>query len=204
MIGAGRAAIGLLLLAIAAQPSSAPVEGDGAPERKIEFVNPETARLDLFVGTWRVAQNQFDARGKLIGTLKGTEEVRWLLDHRAIVRTVTLNTESSVVRAMGMFAWDAAEKRYRGAWFDNYTTSGPSTVVGEWDDAGRKMIWTLDSKDSKGAAVQYRIIESLADEIRHESTTFRLAGNDVVKELVTQYERTTPCPSRSVVPVFGG
>lgn len=204
MIGPGRAVIGLLLLAVAAEPEAAPTEGDGGAERKIEFVNAETGRLDVFVGTWRVAQNQFDMRGKLIGTLKGTEEVRWLLDHRAIVRTVTLNTESSVIRAVGMFAWDAAEKRYRGAWFDNYSTSGPSTAVGGWDETGRKMIWTLETKNAAGVAVQYRIVDSFVDDTRRESTTFRLSGDDVVKELVTQYERTTPCPSRSIVPVFGG
>jgi hypothetical protein len=157
--------------------------------------NPETDRLGVLVGVWTVTQNQFDRKGAVTRTIKGSEEIVWIVDHHAIQRTVTTVDGSTTNRAVGSLGWNTAEKKYKGVWFDNYSTCGPTTVTADWNDKEHILTYTLEAQEPGGAKTQYRIVEKFPDSEHREATTYRIEpGGVLVKELVVQYKRTTPCP----------
>ena len=76
-----------------------------------EHVNPQLARLAAFVGPWAVTETHFDVRGDVVATVKGTEEITWVLDRHAIRRVYQSRAEASHYRAIGMLTWNATRKR---------------------------------------------------------------------------------------------
>ena len=159
--------------------------------------------LSIYVGPWNVTQKFFDEKGTETGTFKGTEEIVWVLDHHAILRTYTTTIGDTIFRANGTITWSTADKKYKGVWFDNQSTAGPSTVIGEWNANDKAMIWTIDSTTNDGQKRQHRIVEKFVDEERRESTTYRIAGSQVIKELEATYKRTVPCPGK-IRTIIGG
>ncbi|MEK7757891.1 MAG: DUF1579 family protein, partial [Planctomycetota bacterium] len=112
------------------EPDSARSKGSPAEgEKTVVFANPEIARLDIFIGPWSVTESHFNPRGELIATVKGTEEITWILDHRAIRRAYSTATGSTIFKAHGTLTWNNADKKYHGVWFDNVSTAGPTTVT---------------------------------------------------------------------------
>ena len=198
----GAAAIGFSVTRMCyAQP--APGEsGDGQSE-EVEFANPETARLQMYVGPWRVTETHFNTRGEPVATVKGKEQVTWILEHRAIRRTYQTKTEITAFEAIGTFTYSEADKSYRGVWFDNVSTTGPTTVEGEWDEGNRTFIYSVESTAKDGSKVDYKVIEEFPDEERRIATTYLLRGSEVIKRLEVQYKRYVPCPT-TLNRIFGG
>ncbi len=182
-----------------AHRKGSPVEG----EKAVEFASPELAKLDIFIGPWSVTESHFNPRGELIATVKGTEEIAWILDHRAIRRAYSTATGSTIFKAQGTLTWNNAEKKYRGVWFDNASTAGPTTVTGSWDDQTRTMLFHLESAGMDGSIVRYRVVERFADPQTRVATTYLIEGSNLIKRMEVEYKRATPCPAKALT-IMGG
>lgn len=168
----------------------------GDQGKRMAFASPELARLDAFIGPWLVTEHHFNADGKLVGTVAGTEEITWVLEGRAIQRRYRTANESRRYEALGTLTWNAVAKRYEGVWFDNVSTGGPTVVSGEWNDDDRAMVFLLTSTRPDGSEAKHKVVERFVDEERRVATTYQLSGDDIVKRLEVEYKRTVPCPSR--------
>lgn len=187
-------------ISVAAQESKDHAKPD---ESQVEFANPELARLDIFIGPWSVTESHFNPRGELIATVKGTEEITWILDHRAIRRAYSTAPDSTIFKAQGTLTWNNTEKKYRGVWFDNVSTAGPSTVTGGWDDQTRTMLFQLESAGRDGSIVRYRVVERFADPQTRVATTYLIEDGSLVKRMEVEYKRATPCPAKAIT-IMGG
>lgn len=180
--------------------------GKGSPtedEKAVEFASPELARLDIFIGPWSVTESHFNPRGELIATVKGTEEITWILDHRAIRRAYSTAPDSTIFKAQGTLTWNDTEKKYHGVWFDNASTAGPTTVTGSWDDQTRTMLFQLESVGRDGSIVRHRVVERFADPQIRMATTYLIDGSNLVKRMEVEYKRAAPCPARAFS-ILGG
>lgn len=175
----------------------------GEVEKTVEFASPELARLDIFIGPWSVTESHFNPRGELIATVKGTEEITWILDHRAIRRAYSTAPDSTIFKAQGTLTWNNVEKKYHGVWFDNVSTVGPTTVTGSWDDQTRTMLFQVESPGRDGSIVRYRVVERFADPQTRVATTYLIDGSNLVKRMEVEYKRATPCPARALN-ILGG
>jgi len=186
------------------QPETPP--GDRASsttEKTVQFASPELARLDVFIGPWSVTETHFNPRGEQIGAVKGTEEITWVLDHRAIRRAYSTATDSKTFKAAGMLTWNVAEKKYHGVWFDNVSTAGPTTVWGTWDDSTRTMLFEVTASSEDGPPVRYRVVERFADPQTRVATTYLVEGGNLVKRMEVEYKRAAPCPAKALS-ILGG
>lgn len=165
-------------------------------EPEPEFACPQLATLELFLGPWRVTEDHFDAKGEVVATVRGTEEVAWILDRHAIRRVYTTTTTSTVFRAIGTLTFSDAEDAYRGVWFDNVSTSGPSLVKGEWDAKAKTMVFTVEKRGKDGKVSRYRVVDRFTDEKRRVVTTYLIDGTNTVKLLEVRYRRAIPCPDK--------
>ena len=187
------------------EPDSARIKGspDAGEKKAVEFASPELARLDVFIGPWSVTESHFNPRGELIATVKGTEEITWILDHRAIRRVYSTATDSTIFKANGTLTWNDADKKYHGVWFDNVSTAGPTTVTGSWDDQTRTMLLQVESSGREGLSVRYRVVERFADPQTRVATTYLVEGSNLVKRMEVEYKRATPCPAKAIT-ILGG
>lgn len=170
-------------------------QGEAPPVKRVTgTLSPEFARLELLEGPWEFRESHFDEKGVVKAELEGTEQIRWILDNRAISREYTRTAGEDVYRAMGTLTWDAAAKKYVGVWFDNTTTVGLSTVEAEWNEKTRTMSYTLESKKPDGSPAKHRIVERFIGDSQRVSTTYAIDGNKRTKLLEVMYRRTMPCP----------
>ncbi len=196
----------LSILPVIRQDEPSPTKENAEPmqaERAVEFASPELAALDDFIGPWSVIENHFNPRGELIATVKGTEDVTWILDHRAIRRAYSTATDSTIFKAHGTLTWNNTEKEYQGVWFDNVSTSGPTTVTGSWDNATKTMQFQMESTGKNGVAVRYRAVERFTDPQTRMSTTYLIDGSNLVKRMEVEYKRAIPCPMKKFT-IIGG
>ena len=159
------------------------------------------AQLELFVGPWRVTETHLNRRGEVIATVKGSEEITWILDKHAIQRVYVSGEVPNVYRAIGTLTFSDAETKYLGVWFDNASTAGPRMAKGEWTGETRTMVFTLESRGEDGSKVRHKVIERFVDEERRVATTFLLEGDQVIKIMEVGYKRAVPCPAR-LRPIF--
>lgn len=172
-----------------------------APQKPTEdstFVNPQTARLAKYIGTWRITEKHFSSNGQTIATRSGTEEVTWILNRRAIQRTYTTatSTEGSSFQAIGILAWNAAIKKYDGVWFNDTSTLGPTIVKGDWPDSSDTMNMQLEALAPGGASIELKAVEQHVDDDHRINTTYTIDGDQVVKRLEVVYQRVAPCPDK--------
>ena len=182
-------------------PTSKP--SPAQPEKAVEFASPELLRLGIFIGPWSVTENHFNPRGEMIATAKGTEEITWILDHRAIRRAYSTAADATIFKANGTLTWNDAEKKYHGIWFDNVSTAGPTTVRGTWDDETRTMLFFVESSGREGVTVRYRVVERFTDPQTRVATTYLIDGSNLVKRMEVEYKRATPCPAKAIT-ILGG
>ncbi len=166
-----------------------------------DHIKPELARLEMFIGPWRVIEEHFNRRGDVVATVKGTEEITWILDHCAIRRMYLSDSDAKVYRAIGTLTWNEVEGKYQGVWFDNASKGGPTTAEGVWDEGTRTMVFTLESLATDGSVVKHKVVERFVDEKRRVATTYLLKDAEIVKRTEVQYERAIPCPAH-LRPIF--
>ncbi len=152
------------------------------------------ARLEKYIAQWRVIEHHFNIDGDEVRTAKGTEEIAWVLGKRAIQRTYTTGIDSPDFRAIGMLTWDDVAKKYRGVWFDNLTTVGPTITQAEWNEGDQTMVYTLESLSKDLSRVRHRVIERFLDAENRVATTYLLRGDKTIKRLEVQYQTVIPCP----------
>lgn len=160
-----------------------------------KLISAEYQPLEFYIGAWTVSENHFNVHGKVIATVKGTEENRWILDRHAVQRTYTTSTDSNVYRAVGTFTWIAITKKYQGVWFDNASIAGPNIVEGDWIADTNTFVYTMTT-NSIASNVKYKIVEKFLDEKTRLATTYEVRGSKVIKKLEVRYTRTTPCPAK--------
>jgi hypothetical protein len=154
------------------------------------------APLDLFTGPWHLRQHHFNEAGDAIATVKGTEEIVWVLNGRAIRRTYTAISEPANFRAVGMLTWNVADGEYEGVWFDNVSTNGPTTVTATWNDDQRTLLATLRSRAADESPLEFKVLERFTDADHRVATTYRIRGSETIKLLEVEYTRAAPCPDR--------
>lgn len=160
-----------------------------------DHVKPELARLEMFIGPWRVTETHFNRQGDVVAMVKGTEDITWILDRCAIRRFYQSDSDANVYRAIGMLTWNEVEGKYQGVWFDNASSGGPTTAKGDWDEGRRTMVFTLESLGTDGSVVKHKVVERFVDEKLRVATTYLLKGTEIVKRTEVQYQRAIPCPA---------
>ncbi len=171
-------------------------------EKPIDFPVPEMAPLELFIGPWSVTESHLDTRGQVIASAKGSEEINWILDYHAIRRVYTSSSGQKAFKAHGTLAWNAAEKKYHGVWFDNVSNTGPSIVKGTWDASTRTMLFEVESAGPSGP-LRHRVVEKFESPEKRVATTYQVDGSTLIKRLEVEYHRSKPCPDR-LRTFFGG
>ncbi len=175
---------------------SVTVDAAADDEESIEYVSPEIACLEQFIGLWLVTETHYDAQGKVVAEVDGKEKISWILDSHAIRRVYTSGTQPNVYRAIGTLTFNDAENKYHGVWFDNVSTAGPRTVKGEWTDDTRTMVYSLESSDKGGSKARYKVVDRFIDEKQRVATTYSVEGARTVKRMEVQYKRPNPCPGK--------
>ncbi|MHC5110587.1 MAG: DUF1579 family protein [Planctomycetota bacterium] len=161
-----------------------------------EDANEEDEVLLHFVGPWNFTERHLDELGKITATVKGTEEVTWQIDKRAIQRAYTRPGTGKNYQAIGLLTNNEETQRYEGTWINNHTRSGPVAVSGKWNAAEKTMSFTLTQSKTGGGTIVHRVLERFLDETQRESTVFRVDGSTVTKIMEVQYIRTKPCPAK--------
>lgn len=157
--------------------------------------------LERYLGVWKLTEHHYDAMGKVIATVKGTEEIAWVLDKHAIQRTYISTSESRTFRAIGMLTWNAAEGKYHGTWMDNASRSGPTIVKGDWDAKRSAMVFKYTLTEVTGVTREFNVIERFVEESKRIATTFEVTGQTVQKRTEVEYKRAVPCPANlSIIP----
>ena len=187
---------GIALQHVEAGQQATPHRRQPAAQDAAKVAGPELARLEMFVGRWKVTETHLDAQGKIVATVKGTEKIEWILDHHTIRREYTTAAGADAFRAIGLLTWNTAESVYEGVWFDNRSTRGPITVKGEWHDENGTMEFTLQSLAPDGSPLRYKVVERFTEEKKRLATTYLVDGGELVKRLEVKYERAVACPSR--------
>ena len=192
------ATLGLLTIwtASAQEPSALDTQDPRGNDGSFVYVNAETARLEMFIATWNVTERHFNTKGKVIATVKGTEEITWVLDRYAIRRNYTTSTDKAVYRAIGMLSFNDARDKYEAVWFDNASKIGPSIFVGEWNDDTKTMTFSSAMPNADSSTTQLKVVERFLDAQRRFATTYQIDGGTVVKRLEVEYKRAAPCPAK--------
>jgi len=178
-------AVGLLsAVATPVQPSTD--KGTSSPEMDV---------LDRYLGAWKLTERYFDAMGKVTATVKGTEEIAWILDKHVLQRTYTSTSDTRTFRAIGMLTWNAAEGKYHGTWIDNLSKSGPTIVQGDWDPKRNAMALKYTLTEGDRVVREFNVIERFITESKRIATTFEVTGETVKKRTEVEYKRVVPCPS---------
>ena len=159
------------------------------------YASPDLAHLESLIGVWTVTETHYNELGQIVGTVKGTEEIGWILDKHAIRRVYTTRTETTAYHAVGTLTWNQPTQTYRGVWFDDASTCGPTQVSGTWSEQIGGLVLTLEAMADDGTAIQYRVIEKRADEDTRVATTFAVRRDEVTKRMTVKYKRSIPCPS---------
>ncbi len=167
----------------------------GEPEDQAPSFDARTAYLEPLIGAWDVTEIHYDLRGEKVAKVKGTEEIGWILDRRAIRRVYTTRTESSAYHAIGTLTWSEAAQAYRGVWFDDASTNGPTSVTGTWSDETESFIFALEVLGPDESPIGFKVVERLIDDDKREATTFSIRDGEVTKRMTVLYKRSIPCPS---------
>ncbi len=161
--------------------------------------------LNRYLGAWTLTEHHFDAKGKVIATVKGTEEIGWVLDEHAIQRTYISKSDTLTFRAIGLLTFNAVEESYDGTWMDNVSKSGPTSVTGRWDPKQSAMIFKYTAKGANKVAKEFQVIDRFTSESTRVATTFEITGGTVQKRMEVEYKRIVPCPpTLRMLPDIGG
>jgi len=166
------------------------------PQKTAATTHAAMEKLEMFLGHWTVTEHHYDARGKIIATVTGSEDVRWLLDEKAIQRTYTSSSDSAVYRAIGTMTWSVVDGSYRGVWFDNVSVAGPTEVRGRWDSKRKALVMEYSVAVGKDEQKKFNVIERFTDDSTRLATTFEIVDEKVVKLTEVEYKRSAPCPAK--------
>jgi len=183
-------------------PKNAKESPDKAPAE--DRRGQELKRLQMYAGSWSVTERHFDAQGEVVATVKGTENVTWLLSGTALRRAYSTDAATSTYHALGTITWNDVEKKYHGVWFDDVSTGGPTISKGDWNEETRTMTMRNERSGPAEKPLVYNVIEKFLDDENRVATTYRVDGSTITKLLEVQYKRIE-CPStNSLRGIFDG
>ena len=163
-------------------------------DKSPKFPSPELAKLDRLIGHWEVVETQYSPTGAVLSTTKGTEDNTWTLGQHVLRRAYSTKGEV-FYEAVASITWNQGEKKYRGVWFDNVSTSGPTQVIGSWNEEETSMVWMLEITADDGSKTQYKVVERFDDEETRTGLTYLVRGSELVKRMEVRYKRALPCPT---------
>lgn len=180
-------------------------ERPGAPAAEPVAASPipELAALQKYVGHWNVLEHHFDNSGRETATVKGTEDITWTLSGRWLRRVYTTATTSTRYQAVAMVSWNAAEKQFAGAWFDDASTNGPTQFTAEWNVETRTLVTNAEQSTGGGPKQRFRVVERFEGDDRRVATTYQITDNGLTKRLEVEYVRAVPCPADQSVRIIG-
>lgn len=159
--------------------------------------------LHHWTGPWRVTERHFDRMGKVVADTIGSEEGRWILEGHAVRRVYRSSGSDQPYQAEGTLTWSEPEGKFRGFWFDNRSTTGPSIVTAEWHADTHTMVHTVERVTSNGKTQTFRTVERFTDDDHRAATTYEIKGSELTKLIEVDYARTAPCPeSRSGIRII--
>lgn len=161
---------------------------------EVKLPVPELAVFQEMIGSWDVTERHLDKNGQEAAVAKGTEEVLWELDQRAIRRVYATSTNWRAYRAIGFLAWNEATQRLEGTWFDNASRNGPTLVTGRWDPVERTFTYTLRAVGDDGSAIILRVVDRFISDKERQAVTYLVEGEKTTKQLEVEYKRPPPCP----------
>ncbi len=182
--------------------TAAPPSSQSANPAESEL-SAELSILELYVGPWSVTERHYDRAGKVVATVKGTEEATWILDKHAIRRAYNTATDDFIFRAIGTISYGQVDGKYHGVWFDNVSTSGPMTSTGKWNGDTMTMTFTISRLGPDAKPVIHRVVEHFVTSTLRQSTTYLVQRDQVIKLLEVQYKRAHPCPE-NIQRIFDG
>ncbi len=154
------------------------------------------AILEQYLGAWTLTEHHYDATGKIVASIDGSEQIGWVLDEQAIQRTYISKSESRTFRAIGLLSWNEFEESYHGTWLDNLSRGGPTVVRGEWDPKRQSMVFKYTVLSAKDSTRAFQVIERFVDHSTRIATTFETTGGTVQKRFEVEYKRAVPCPGK--------
>ena len=156
----------------------------------------EQARPVMFqwLGLWVVNERHVGPSGETLGEARGVEEIRPVLEDRAIRRIYRSGGASEPYVAEATFTWNQAEGVFHGFWLDNRSVNGPTVSRGTWNAQTRTMVYDMTQADAAGRTERFRVVERFIDDKHRTATTYRLRGKELIKVLEVDYVLSGPCP----------
>ncbi len=118
------AAVGPPALLPAADPAKGrDVESQIESLARYAMPGKEHQVLDRLAGTWNTVTRYWAKRGDEPVEAKGTSNRKWILDGRFLMEELDGGNLALPFRGVGLFGYDAFEKKYNSAWVDSMNTS---------------------------------------------------------------------------------
>lgn len=106
----------------------------------------EHALLDRLAGTWNTVTRYWPKPGDEPVEAKGTSIRKWILDGRFLMEELDGGNLALPFRGVGLFGYDAFERKYNSAWVDSMNTSITANL-GTYDKAADAVSFSGQYKD---------------------------------------------------------
>lgn len=159
-------------------------------------IESELTALAPMVGVWELTERHFDESGAQVGTVKGSEEIDFVLNKRAIRRQYSSGSDGGGFKAFGMLTFNATVKRFEGYWMDTAALNGPVAVSAEWNPATKTLVSSLTTASPGSDGVEFKVTDRLVDDEHRAATTYEIKKGKTIKRMEVDYVRSVRCPSR--------
>lgn len=114
------------------------------------------ARLEPFVGTWKVRVTSWPAPGAPPSISTGSAEAEWIFGKRFLREEFTGEFMGMPFEGLGITGYDNTRAQYRSFWIDNFGTT-MLTMTGASTDGGKTFVYTGEMDDVvQGKTVTFR------------------------------------------------
>jgi hypothetical protein len=188
-------AAGLLCLAAPAQETSASKKKTSAPAAMaMPKPAPEMKELKALVGTW-TTDEQYEA-GPMgpAGTGAGINTVRLGPGGFSILVDIRSKGSMGAFLGHGMYAWDADEKMYKGAWVDSMS---PALPTQNGHKEGANLVFTGEVTMG-GKKISVRDVWSDFTPTSHVLTSYSNDGSGEKKVMTVKFtkQEAPPAPAK--------
>ncbi|MBL8817640.1 MAG: DUF1579 domain-containing protein [Planctomyces sp.] len=137
------------------------VASAGVNDQEVQKPGKEHEKLKQMVGSWdAVVSTPGSPDSKGSATYRMTCRGMWLQSNFE----TDMGGEKFVGR--GMDSWDAAQSKYVSVWFDSMSGT-PLTFYGNYDDAGKVLTMTSESKGPDGTVMKWKSVSTEEDADHH-------------------------------------
>jgi len=149
--------------------------------------------LDRLAGTWDTVTRYWARPGDEPVEAKGTSTRKWILDGRFLMEELDGGNLALPFRGVGLFGYDAFEKKYNSAWVDSMNTSITANL-GTYDKAADAVSFSGQYKDPwTGTKKQERGVTRFVNKDKHALELYLTEPDGKeFKTLEIIYTRKTP------------